>query len=79
MTLNAIDGMLVCEHAQQSNLGAIFSELCDVIADATLYLPLALLLHSCSTLVVLLVSLRLSALMATNHPTTALAVATEML
>jgi CDP-diacylglycerol--glycerol-3-phosphate 3-phosphatidyltransferase len=57
MTLNAIDGMLAREHAQQSKLGAIYNELGDVIADAALYLPFALLPHICSTLVVLLVLL----------------------
>lgn len=55
MGLNAIDGMLAREHAQQSKLGAILNELGDVIADAALYLPLALLAHICATLVVLLV------------------------
>lgn len=57
MGLNAIDGMLAREHAQQSQLGAILNELGDVIADAALYLPLALLPHVCATLVVLLVLL----------------------
>ena len=57
MGLNAIDGMLAREHAQQSKLGAILNELGDVIADAALYLPLALLPHICATLVVLLVLL----------------------
>jgi CDP-diacylglycerol---glycerol-3-phosphate 3-phosphatidyltransferase len=42
MALNAIDGMLAREHGQQSKLGAILNELSDVIADAALYLPLAL-------------------------------------
>lgn len=57
MSLNAIDGMLAREHAQQSKLGAILNELGDVVADAALYLPLALLPHICATLVVLLVLL----------------------
>lgn len=57
MGLNAIDGMLAREHAQQSKLGAILNELGDVIADAALYLPLALLAHICATLVVILVLL----------------------
>ena len=57
MGLNAVDGMLAREHAQQSKLGAILNELGDVIADAALYLPLALLAHICSTLVVLIVLL----------------------
>jgi CDP-diacylglycerol--glycerol-3-phosphate 3-phosphatidyltransferase len=41
MALNAIDGMLAREFAQQSRLGAYLNELCDVIADAVLYLSLA--------------------------------------
>lgn len=42
MALNAIDGMLAREFGQQSKLGAYLNELCDVAADAALYLPLAL-------------------------------------
>jgi len=42
MALNAIDGMLAREHAQQSKLGAILNELGDVIADSAMVLPLAL-------------------------------------
>lgn len=42
MALNAIDGMLAREHGQASKLGAILNELGDVIADAGLYLLLAL-------------------------------------
>ncbi len=42
MALNAIDGMLAREHQQQSRLGAILNEVGDVVADAALYLPLAL-------------------------------------
>ncbi len=41
MALNAMDGMLAREHDQKSALGAILNELGDVIADAGLYLPLA--------------------------------------
>ena len=43
MALNAIDGMLAREHGQKSALGAFLNELCDVISDAALYLPFALL------------------------------------
>jgi CDP-diacylglycerol--glycerol-3-phosphate 3-phosphatidyltransferase len=57
MGLNAVDGMLAREHAQQSKLGAILNELGDVVADAALYLSLALLPHICASLVVLLVLL----------------------
>lgn len=42
MALNAIDGMLAREHGQASKLGAILNELGDVVADAAMYLPLAL-------------------------------------
>ncbi|MBX3699722.1 MAG: CDP-alcohol phosphatidyltransferase family protein [Dokdonella sp.] len=42
MALNAIDGMLAREHGQMSRLGAILNELGDVVADAAMYLPLAL-------------------------------------
>lgn len=42
MALNAVDGMLAREHDQASTLGAVLNELGDVIADAGLYLPLAL-------------------------------------
>lgn len=43
MALNAIDGMLAREFAQQSKLGAYLNELCDVIADSALFLPFALI------------------------------------
>ncbi|MCQ8106332.1 CDP-alcohol phosphatidyltransferase family protein [Methylomonas sp. SURF-2] len=43
MALNAIDGMLAREHGMQSALGGILNELCDVVSDAALYLPFALL------------------------------------
>lgn len=42
MALNAIDGMLAREFGQQSALGAYLNELADVIADAALFLPFAL-------------------------------------
>lgn len=42
MALNAIDGMLAREHDMKSRLGAVLNELGDVVADAVLYLPLAL-------------------------------------
>jgi len=57
MGLNAIDGMLAREHSQQSQLGAVLNEMGDVVADAALYLPLALLSNISSVLVVLLVLL----------------------
>ena len=43
MALNAIDGMLAREHGQKSALGAFLNELCDVVSDAALYLPFALI------------------------------------
>lgn len=43
MALNAVDGMLAREYAQQSRLGALLNEGGDVVADAALYVPFALL------------------------------------
>ncbi|OWO95378.1 CDP-alcohol phosphatidyltransferase [Rhizobium esperanzae] len=43
MGLNAIDGMLAREHGQKSILGAYLNEIGDVISDAALYLPFALI------------------------------------
>ena len=43
MAANAIDGMLAREFGQRSALGAYLNELSDVVADAALYLPFALL------------------------------------
>lgn len=42
MALNAVDGMLAREHQRTSPLGGLLNELGDVISDAALYLPLAL-------------------------------------
>ena len=42
MAFNAVDGMLAREFGQQSRLGALLNELTDVLSDAALYLPLAL-------------------------------------
>jgi CDP-diacylglycerol--glycerol-3-phosphate 3-phosphatidyltransferase len=42
MALNAIDGMLAREFGQKSALGGILNEVGDVVSDAALYLPLAL-------------------------------------
>lgn len=52
MGLNAIDGMLARDFAQQSKLGAMLNELGDVISDAALYLPLAWLPMAYAPLVV---------------------------
>jgi len=41
MALNAIDGMLAREFGQKSVLGMFLNELCDVVSDTALILPLA--------------------------------------
>jgi CDP-diacylglycerol---glycerol-3-phosphate 3-phosphatidyltransferase len=43
MALNAIDGMMAREFGQKSTLGMYLNELTDVVADAALILPFALL------------------------------------
>lgn len=43
MAANAIDGILAREFGMKSRLGAILNELGDVVSDAALYLPFALL------------------------------------
>lgn len=43
MALNAIDGMLAREHNQKTQLGAYLNELSDVVADAALFIPFALI------------------------------------
>jgi CDP-diacylglycerol--glycerol-3-phosphate 3-phosphatidyltransferase len=43
MALNAIDGMLAREFNQQSKAGAILNEMGDVVSDAALFMPFALL------------------------------------
>jgi len=57
MALNAMDGMLAREHNQKTALGAILNELGDVIADAGLYAPLALVPGFTSWLIVVVVVL----------------------
>src|SRR5438132_4202810 len=42
MAMNAVDGMLAREFGQRSVLGAYLNELGDVVPDAALYLPFAL-------------------------------------
>lgn len=42
MALNAVDGMLAREHDRMTRSGALLNELGDVVADAAMYLPLAL-------------------------------------
>ena len=55
MALNAIDGMMAREHAQASPEGAVLNELGDVVSDAALYLPFALVAGVNTPLVVLVV------------------------
>lgn len=43
MAFNAVDGMLAREHNQQSKAGAILNETGDVVSDAALFAPFALL------------------------------------
>jgi CDP-diacylglycerol--glycerol-3-phosphate 3-phosphatidyltransferase len=55
MGLNAIDGMLAREHNMKTALGAFLNELSDVISDAALYLPFALVTQINPMLVVAVV------------------------
>lgn len=57
MALNAIDGMLAREHDMKSKLGAILNELGDVISDAAIYLPLAVIPGFCSISIIAIVIL----------------------
>ena len=57
MALNAIDGMLAREHNMKSRRGAVLNELGDVISDAAIYLPIALVPEVPAALVVVLVVL----------------------
>ena len=57
MALNAIDGMMAREHGMKSPEGAVLNELGDVISDAALYLPFALVTGVNAPLVVLVVIL----------------------
>jgi CDP-diacylglycerol---glycerol-3-phosphate 3-phosphatidyltransferase len=52
MALNAIDGIMAKEHGQASASGAVLNELSDVLADAALYLPLALIAGISAPLIV---------------------------
>lgn len=57
MALNAIDGMLAREFGQETKLGAILNELTDVLADAALYLPFAVIAGLPATVITLIVVL----------------------
>ena len=64
MALNAIDGLMAKEHGLASSGGAVLNELSDVIADAALYLPFALIPGVNAPLVVLIVVVGIIAEMA---------------
>lgn len=55
MALNAIDGMMAREHNMKSARGAVLNELGDVVSDAALYLPFAVVGGINTPLVVLVV------------------------
>jgi CDP-diacylglycerol---glycerol-3-phosphate 3-phosphatidyltransferase len=55
MALNAVDGMMAREHGMKSPDGTVLNELGDVISDAALYLPFALVGGVNAALVVLVV------------------------
>ena len=57
MALNAIDGMLAREHNMQSDLVGVLNELGDVVSDAALYLPFALVPGISAAVVVIVVVL----------------------
>jgi CDP-diacylglycerol--glycerol-3-phosphate 3-phosphatidyltransferase len=64
MAFNAIDGLMAKEHDLASPEGAVLNELSDVVADAALYLPFALIPGVSATLVVLVVTAGIVAEMA---------------
>jgi CDP-diacylglycerol--glycerol-3-phosphate 3-phosphatidyltransferase len=55
MAFNAIDGLMAKEHGLATPKGAVLNELSDVLADAALYLPFALIAGVNAPLVVLVV------------------------
>jgi len=64
MALNAIDGILAREHDQKSRLGAVLNEMGDVVSDAALYLPLAVVSGFCPYLLTAIVLLAIVSEMA---------------
>lgn len=64
MAFNAIDGLMAKEHGQASAKGAVLNELSDVVADAALYLPFALIAGLNAPLVVLVAAAGIVAEMA---------------
>jgi CDP-diacylglycerol--glycerol-3-phosphate 3-phosphatidyltransferase len=61
MALNAIDGLIAKEHAQQSPFGCFLNEIGDAVSDIALYLPFALVAPGSAAVVVLVVCLALLA------------------
>jgi CDP-diacylglycerol--glycerol-3-phosphate 3-phosphatidyltransferase len=59
MALNAADGLLAREHGQASPLGALLNETSDLVSDAAMYMPLALVIGIPSALAVIAASLGL--------------------
>lgn len=59
MALNALDGMMAREHNMQSALGGYLNELSDVVSDAAVYLPFALVAGVSAELVIAIVFLAL--------------------
>jgi CDP-diacylglycerol--glycerol-3-phosphate 3-phosphatidyltransferase len=57
MALNALDGMMAREHGMKSPVGPVLNELGDVVSDAALYLPFALVPGVNASFVVLVVTL----------------------
>jgi CDP-diacylglycerol--glycerol-3-phosphate 3-phosphatidyltransferase len=55
MAMNAIDGLMAREHGQATSAGAVLNEVSDVVADAALYLPFALIAGLDAPLVILVV------------------------
>ena len=61
MALNAIDGLLARQYQQQSKLGAMLNEVGDVVSDAALFAPFALLTGVSVALLMLVIFLALLA------------------
>lgn len=53
MALNALDGLLAQHTGQKTPMGAVLNEVCDVVADLALYLPVATIAGVTATLAVL--------------------------
>jgi CDP-diacylglycerol--glycerol-3-phosphate 3-phosphatidyltransferase len=64
MAFNAIDGLMAKEHGQATPAGAVLNEISDVVADAALYLPFALIPGVNAPLVVLVAAAGIVAEMA---------------